>query len=841
MADPKKEDDVLLQKAEDEPSRAEETSSGPSPFAVFSEFAAEHLAFVGTAWRSVTTATQLALIVSVVAFVSAALYAAALSEVDVDYERQKHAGVMHAMAVRLLAAQDAVLTEQLLSQAYTAEVWLAATAAEAAAFAPAAATTAAAIAASDAYLAVFAATDAAVNDVAVYFADNFKDLKDTIYNSQIMPRGATVAELQHRIGVRATRAAALTADTERITALQTHEFDSTAPMWSPVDASVDDQLLTFFGFLGPSQLTEIRNGVTPTMTRTAEMNAESYRAVQRKLLRLAVVLVSEPANDMHHAALAVFAGVAAKYTQQTHALAARLADTAAVAALSDGALAALVAQYASATAAAKLVTAELVLPLLDTDTLVQYALRVSEGSEGNATATFQQHLEGAVLAPTAAVTFTAAQAAAAPAQTAALQAAATLAVAQSDAAATDSFLGTVAFGVALSLAVLLGTAACLRYTVKSQNEVAEEQKRNAVMKQVIVRVQELAKNIRLFTLDACEAPLCMRGTEVASVENILQRCIASLKFIAPLLPPLMFPARSVAAALHFSQFHRSMADVTKNEALNPEQAQALFETAVEGEVDTLCDEAVARLASTKQSVKFAAFLYLDMADLHAFEGSTDAMKVSEEFYPMVIGVFEQQVVLHGGVMLAAVADHVAASWDLPEPLPGQTNPCESAARTAQALAAVLSQFKAKHPVLEGKFTVRLAVTAGNVTFGAFGGQLMTIQVFGTCVEMASEVCRANKPHDTTVTMDDTVRLAVEHLMPCKPIEILSDGSRAHELLLIAAQQKTDLVTQLAEYKKAFYLYENKFYAKSLKAFRKYTKQYGYDSSVERIQFLTTGI
>lgn len=122
----------------------------------------------------------------------------------------------------------------------------------------------------------------------------------------------------------------------------------------------------------------------------------------------------------------------------------------------------------------------------------------------------------------------------------------------------------------------------------------------------------------------------------------------------------------------------------------------------------------------------------------------------------------------------------------------------------------------------------------------------TVQLFGTAFERSVCAARINALHHTAVACDEAVRAAVESAFPCKPIEILGEeeqrafgGGKVYELIH-GHVKGVALDVKLAAYRTAFELYEMKRYREALKQFRLYTKQYGYDRSVERMQLLISG-
>jgi class 3 adenylate cyclase len=363
--------------------------------------------------------------------------------------------------------------------------------------------------------------------------------------------------------------------------------------------------------------------------------------------------------------------------------------------------------------------------------------------------------------------------------------------------------------------------------------------RNAhVMHDVLVRVGELVDNMASFALDPLPPPRSMMGTRVGMLELRIQHCVASLKALAPTLPPLLFPNRLSALAADYSevkdpatmQFTKKPRDSLLKEPLQQVRSE-----------DIANNRHAARMRELTQlqveDVR-AAFLFVDLSFYHEMS-TVEKMQFSNETFHEVASLIEECVYQFKGVLHAFALDRAIGVWNVATP---SANYCEQAATCALVLSNRLTALRRHNRHLREHFQVRIGVVSGPVRRGIFGDNgAKYLQLFGDALEKGIKVARANSFHLTTVACDETVRRAVDKIFLPKPIELLDDGSRIYEVIHEGSRKEADLETQLMVYSKAFELYEKKYYREALRAFRGYTKLYGYDSSVERIQALITGM
>jgi class 3 adenylate cyclase len=358
------------------------------------------------------------------------------------------------------------------------------------------------------------------------------------------------------------------------------------------------------------------------------------------------------------------------------------------------------------------------------------------------------------------------------------------------------------------------------------------------MHDVLVRVGEFVEHMATFSLEPPIAPKTMMGTPVGILELRLQHCVASLKTLAPTLPPLLFPRRLSRLAAEYSEVRDSSTIVFSNrlrESLMKEQVQLLT---LEDVPNNKYAESMKEL--TKQHVRQveASFLFVDISCFLEMN-TNEKIQFSAEKYRDVVAAIEECIYQFNGILHSVSADKVVGVWNVDQEL---KNYCEQAATCGLVLASRLQAMRRQNKALSEHLPVRIGVVAGTVTFGIFGdAQQKVLELFGPPLLKGIIVARANAFHATTVSCDETVRRNVEKIFLCKPIEIVDDGDVVYEVIHEASRKEADLESQLSVYNKAFELFQRKYYREALRAFRTYTKLYGYDSSVERIQSIITGM
>lgn len=459
---------------------------------------------------------------------------------------------------------------------------------------------------------------------------------------------------------------------------------------------------------------------------------------------------------------------------------------------------------------------------------------------------------------------------------------------------------------------------------------SEVSMRNAgVMHEISVRVGEFVEAFASFSLVVPPPPRTAQGTAVGIVETQLQLCLASLRSLAPSMPPLLFPARLARLAAIASEVKDSRstsesiaAAVAPRETLKRDKITLIDyrDTTPEGNVYYQpMKDATALSARLTNAVILTVdtFFFSDCCAVqkrlnHTSNHVKQAQQLQREqwahyAYRRFVSCVEECIYQYGGVMHFAGLDRIIGVWlvegsdgglgampalendeaggnssgikgsapRISSPTaraanytrttapdrnsnllpflaasPNQPSKCDAPTMCALALAGRLSQLKRaaaggiNDPYrLWSSVPAHIGVTAGPVVLGTFGtDQFKTIQLFGDPMRDGLAVARANQHTLASVTCDEVVRRAIDGQRHCKPVETLAGIGRVYEVIPphIAARE-VDLEAKLAAYRAAFALYEGKFFREALRAFRAYTKLYGYDRSVERLQAVITGL
>jgi class 3 adenylate cyclase len=397
---------------------------------------------------------------------------------------------------------------------------------------------------------------------------------------------------------------------------------------------------------------------------------------------------------------------------------------------------------------------------------------------------------------------------------------------------------SVVLGVA-SAVILICAAQWIYFEVTNAEKNAIRERNALVMHDVLARVGEMVRSMATFTLDPLPPPKSMVGTRVGVLELRLQQCLASLKVLAPILPPLLFPKRLAILAAEYSEikdpstmnFGRKIRD-----NLHKEPLQLLSPEEENTEDQFSQDMREITELHTRQAT--ASFVFVDMKAFHDIS-SPDKIQFALENYTAIVSIVEECIYQFSGVMCSASMDKIVGVWNIAEE---SASYCEDAATCGLVLASRLSQQRKNNAALRDNFSVHVGVVAGDVTIGVFGNsRSKVLQMFGVPFSTGIVVARANGFHMTTVACDDHIRRAVERVFPCKPIELMTNGECIYELIHEQSRKEVDLETKLSVYCKAFDLFRRKYFREALRAFRAYTKLYGYDCSVERIQAIITGV
>lgn len=389
---------------------------------------------------------------------------------------------------------------------------------------------------------------------------------------------------------------------------------------------------------------------------------------------------------------------------------------------------------------------------------------------------------------------------------------------------------------AISILSFLGALAeYLYYRLWDAKTSALLQANANVMHDVLVRVSEVVNEVANFSLAPQPPPKTITDQRTAIVEMELQYLIGSLKALAPSLPPLLFPQRLHQLAIHYSEVKdpatmmltSPLRETLKAEPLKPQDAAA-------GSPYLL---RMAERTDLQEHIHEAALLYVSVTAFHDL-GTDEKKLFAMEYFQKIVSTIEECVYQYGGVMHSVSFDKVVGVWNVAGKTP---NFCEDAATCGLMLANRLAMIRSQKRLVRENFPIHIGVVGGTIDVGVFGSEsAKTICMFGPPLLRGMFVAQANGFHMTSVACDDYVRDAIHKIYFCKPIELIPEGGCVHEILQESNRDEPELEVQLAAYSKAFDLFERKYFKGALRAFRAYTKQYGYDSSVERIQALITG-
>eukprot|EP00796_Vickermania_ingenoplastis_P012055 gene12055-8307_t len=373
------------------------------------------------------------------------------------------------------------------------------------------------------------------------------------------------------------------------------------------------------------------------------------------------------------------------------------------------------------------------------------------------------------------------------------------------------------------------------YNSKSSRQALHNSR---VMHDVLIRVAEYAKEIGTFGLSPPPPPKCMvEERRVGIVEQQLEFLVGSLKAVAPFLPPLLFPYDFKLKADEYSEVKDPGTMVLTNPPR--ESLESVKLSLEEPHTLTPCFVPMAQKTDIQEQICDVALLYVSLSVFHELN-SSEKRNLSSEYYQEIVSVIEECVYQHQGVLTTVAFERAVAVWNIASKSP---NFCEQAAACALALSDRLNNLRKddETKIIRDNFLVHLGVVGGTVNVGIFGNEDKKIlSFFGPPVLRGMFVAQTNGYHMTTVACDDYVRAAIQKMYYCKPIELIPEGGCVHEIVQEVSRDDSELELKLATYGKAFEFFERQYHKSALKAFRAYTKQYGYDSSVERIQALIAG-
>eukprot|EP00760_Papus_ankaliazontas_P020565 PhM_4_TR18458/c0_g1_i1/m.34338 len=378
----------------------------------------------------------------------------------------------------------------------------------------------------------------------------------------------------------------------------------------------------------------------------------------------------------------------------------------------------------------------------------------------------------------------------------------------------------------------------------NREEEAQRRRCVATVEATVRRYHEYAQCFSLFDLDPSPVEPTDAKVHISLVnsEVMLQRCIASVRALAPYIPHVLFPERltkAVKSLLEVRKQEQGLGDSSKPLApkVQPKVPSPINLISLHEATNSPELQSVITKTSVGLRIRKVVMLTLDVSPLHRIDFSDPkAIDSVTDGYCKVLNLMERCIILKGGSIHSINADRVVAIW---YPDGGIEEAALNAAEAGLQMVQRITHARRTHKILNN-LPVYVGITSGDCSVGVIGSsEFKTWQVFGPPKSCGIHVARVSGTHGTNVCCDENTRLVIESTLPCKPIEIL-DGGIVYHVHPRSARREADFFAKLATYNKAFDLFEKQFYRDALKAFRQYTRQYGYDRSVEHIQSLITG-
>eukprot|EP00756_Hemistasia_phaeocysticola_P004288 Hpha_TRINITY_DN12735_c0_g1::TRINITY_DN12735_c0_g1_i1::g.114519::m.114519 len=313
-------------------------------------------------------------------------------------------------------------------------------------------------------------------------------------------------------------------------------------------------------------------------------------------------------------------------------------------------------------------------------------------------------------------------------------------------------------------------------------------------------------------------------------------------------------------------------------------------------IKQMCERARLGLTVREVTVMTVSTTFLHRLVTEERETPDAGLKAVDRHFPKFLSAVEQVVIHNNGLMHRLCADRLVCIWNAPRDVAQhQVQGCRAALQ-ASAKLRVLTTPNSTFATFDGA-TVATAVTTGEVVVGNVGFEptfnrktltgstgdppaspgaayatrkqrgsevgseptsekpvnpcsllnqgMKTFELFGPCVMYGTRVVYFQKLHSTpTCTLcDERTAQKVGETFAVKPLELLRTGqgpSDVERIYCIVGPRRGKLAesqVKLEQYIQGFELFERRKLKEADKAFRAYTKVYGYDSSVERLQTL----
>eukprot|EP00754_Rhynchopus_humris_P009348 Rhum_TRINITY_DN13992_c0_g1::Rhum_TRINITY_DN13992_c0_g1_i4::g.66627::m.66627 len=391
------------------------------------------------------------------------------------------------------------------------------------------------------------------------------------------------------------------------------------------------------------------------------------------------------------------------------------------------------------------------------------------------------------------------------------------------------------------------------------------------MRDTMHRIGEYTQHFAHFNLSVPQLP---SGTAQNALEFSLLRCLSSLKLVCPAIPPEVFPERFVVRRQpNYNDTKRLMCDM---EVIMNQIPSFPVRTDV-GEPQALMMKRCALGVAGREATVMTVSL------LWAHSLSEEGNKASRYLIPYV-ALVEQLTLQHGGLVHKLVADRMMCTWNLnPGGWQGGTYTVRACA-AAMAIAPGTAELFAHERIHVSVALTHGLLLAGNVGFEATDdnslrrstqpsctlssteqkalmsagsdvqqweeprvaqGGFKTYTVIGPPVELGARITYQQKFYNTATAVFCCGATAkrVGQVYVVKAVEPihLSDSDatrvRVYALTGLAAGRSPEQVEALQRFHDAYKMFWERKFLEAEKAFRAYTKEYGYDNVVERLQTL----
>lgn len=373
------------------------------------------------------------------------------------------------------------------------------------------------------------------------------------------------------------------------------------------------------------------------------------------------------------------------------------------------------------------------------------------------------------------------------------------------------------------------------YRVYDARRSAVRLSNDRTMHDVLVRVAEYVREIAVFSLSPPPPLQSMSEQKVSILELQLKYLVGFLQAVAPSLPALLLPEQFQILAAEYSDI-KDPATMVLTQPLRDNLRRSKLTLLESGSFNPFL-VSMHRRTDLQEELNDVAFVYVSLIAFHSI-GTHDKKQFAHEHFKDVLSLIEECVYQYNGVIYSVAFDKVVAVWNAATQYPDF---CAQAVSCGLELSDRLYLLREKELVIRNNFSVNIGVVGGTVNVGIFGNdEKKTYSLFGPPVLRGMFVTQTNIFHGTSVTCDEYICKAVQKTHVCKPIELNAEVGCVFQIISEVDNNHPELSVKLDAYNQAFDLYANRCHKSALKAFRAYTKMYGYDSSVERIHTLILG-